>query len=203
MKLLADFYSNANLDKTNVIRLFKLIKALLPQPNKLPVTLNKILKLYDKECLSMTKFVCSLCNHLYLRKRYGQKKCINQDCVFNQKTLKSYQITEVINLDIKSQLETIICGNQNILNCGILFPSADVCYGQYYQEKAQKINTVALNCDGAPLIRTSKRSLWPCFATIMELPPPIREYQRNILVYALWASKTKPCASVFLDETIN
>ena len=37
----------------------------------------------------------------------------------------------------------------------------------------------------------------------MELPPPVREYQQNIAVLALWSSRIKPDPNVFLNETIE
>ncbi|CAF0759304.1 unnamed protein product, partial [Didymodactylos carnosus] len=39
-----DFYTNANLDKENVIQLLKTIKSILPQPNLMPTTWKGILK---------------------------------------------------------------------------------------------------------------------------------------------------------------
>ncbi|CAF1345618.1 unnamed protein product [Didymodactylos carnosus] len=70
---------------------------------------------------------------------------------------------------------------------------------------AKKKNPVTLivHSDGAPLIRTTRVSLWPCFASIVELPPPVREYQTNIVVLALWSAKQKPNVNVFLEETMK
>ncbi|CAF5110219.1 unnamed protein product, partial [Rotaria magnacalcarata] len=45
--------------------------------------------------------------------------------------------------------------------------------------------------------------MWPCFASIVELPPPIRDYQKNIVLLSLWASRVKPDPDVFLQETIE
>jgi hypothetical protein len=36
----------------------------------------------------------------------------------------------------------------------------------------------------------------------MEIPPPARYYQRNILILALWSSQKKPDVDVFLDATL-
>ncbi|CAF0999332.1 unnamed protein product, partial [Didymodactylos carnosus] len=205
VKLLTDFYTSVNLDKKNVLRLLKLFKSLLPQPNLLPTTWKSILKLFDKHCLSSTKYLCLKCDALCHSSKYGQKKCVNPKCLLNKKTLKRTEITEIVTLDIKSQLETILYRNQNILNKNELFPEGDIHYGEFYQANhSQKRNaiTLILHCDGAPLAKASKQCLWPCFASIIELPPPIREYQRNIVVVALWAGKKKPNANIFLEDTI-
>lgn len=59
-----------------------------------------------------------------------------------------------------------------------------------------------LHADGAPLVRSSQQSLWPVFANIVEIPPPFREYQRNILVLALWSSRKKPDVDALLNATL-
>ncbi|CAF1502758.1 unnamed protein product, partial [Adineta ricciae] len=51
-------------------------------------------------------------------------------------------------------------------------------------------------------VKSSKQSLWPCFASLVELPPPVRDYQKNIILMSLWTSKKKPDANVFLEKTI-
>ncbi|CAF4602001.1 unnamed protein product, partial [Didymodactylos carnosus] len=121
-------------------------------------------------------------------------------------TLKSNEITEVVNLDIRSQIQAIIRRNKHVLSRQELFPKSDVCYGEHYQTtSAQKSNpiTIILHSDGASLIRTSKQALWPVFASIVEIPPPVREYQKNIIVVALWSSKKKPNVNIFLEECVR
>ena len=63
--------------------------------------------------------------------------------------------------------------------------------------------TLAIHSDGAPLVRSSKQAIWPCFASIIELPPPVREYQSNIMILALWVSKKKPDVNIFLEAMIE
>ncbi len=59
-----------------------------------------------------------------------------------------------------------------------------------------------LHADGAPLVKSSCQSLWPLFASIVEIPPPARYYQRNTLVLALWSIKKKHDIDVFLDAVL-
>ena len=59
-----------------------------------------------------------------------------------------------------------------------------------------------LHADGAPLVRSAKQSLWPFFASIVEIPPPAREYRRNIITLGLWSSRKKPDVDRFLDGSI-
>jgi hypothetical protein len=86
------------------------------------------------------------------------------------------------------------------------FPKSDISSGAFYQTtmSESKCNTITLvlHTDGAPLIRTTKQSIWPLFASIVEIPPPVREYKKNIILLALWSSKSKPDVNVFLKHTV-
>lgn len=131
--------------------------------------------------------------------------CGNESCCHYKRSLRHTLVDEIVHLDAQSQLNSIINRNDLFLNKPELYPSSDVCRGSYYMSRSKTENqlTLIVHCDGAPLIRSSKQSIWPLFASVVELPPPIREHQRNIILLALWASKRKPAANIFLDETIN
>ncbi|CAF5031729.1 unnamed protein product [Rotaria sp. Silwood1] len=82
----------------------------------------------------------------------------------------------------------------------------DVCFGEYYQNQSSTtINRVTLivHTDGAPLVKLSKQSIWPYFASLVELPPPARDYHKNTVILSLWTSKVKPDPNTFLHETIE
>ena len=55
-----------------------------------------------------------------------------------------------------------------------------------------------MHADGAPLVKSTNQSLWPLFASIVEIPPLVRYYQQNILILALWSSKKKSDVDTFL-----
>ncbi|CAF4724875.1 unnamed protein product, partial [Rotaria sp. Silwood2] len=162
VKLLSDFYTNANLDKQNVIQLLKTIKSILPQPNIMPTTWKGVLKVLGKTCLSRTTFLCSTCHQQCIKTKYGIKKCKNNNCFLYTKTLKSNEIVEIVNFDIRSQIQSIMRRNISVLSHQELFPESDICYGSRYQQiSLQRRNpiTIILHSDGAPLIKTSKQSL--------------------------------------------
>jgi hypothetical protein len=121
--------------------------------------------------------------------------------------LKTRDISEIVTLDLRSQLEGVIRRNWLLLNGNYdLFPASDVSRGEHYIANNRNMDnslSINLHVDGAPLVRTTKSSLWPCFASIVEIPPPVREYQANILVLALWASSVKPNVDLFLGECIE
>lgn len=130
---------------------------------------------------------------------------MNASCLFFKRSLKSGEIDEIVHLDVPSQLNSIIRRNASFLNRSDLYPYSDVCRATHYRSGVSNDNrlTLIVHCDGAPLVRSSKRSVWPLFGSVVELPPPIREHHRNIIVLAIWASRRKPNPNIFLHETIN
>ena len=132
------------------------------------------------------------------------KTCVTASCSRSRKSLRRCDIDEIVHLDIQSQLNSVVIRNEYLLNKPELYPEADVCKGTYYRElKKENQLTLIVHCDGAPIVRSSKQSIWPLFASIVELPPPIREQHRNIVLLAIWSSKRKPCPDLFLKQTIN
>ena len=208
MKLLMDLLiSDMNLDKKNVLSLLKLIKSILPQPNTLPVTWKSIMKLFGRTTLFTTMFLCSSCNTRCGKTTFSTKTCRNETCPRSGLTLRTHETIELVNLDVCSQLKPIINRNMNLLYENVdYFPKSDISTGDFYQttisESECNTITLVLHTDGAPLIRTTKQSLWPLFASIVEIPPPVREYQKNIILLALWSSKSKPDVNVFLKHTV-
>ncbi|CAF3907108.1 unnamed protein product, partial [Rotaria sordida] len=88
----------------------------------------------------------------------------------------------------------------------IILPQLDIPSRPRYRSTTKIIThpiTPPTHADGAPLIRSTKSALWPCFGSIVELPPPVREYQSNILTLGLWVSCIKPDANLFLENIIE
>ncbi|CAF3329002.1 unnamed protein product [Rotaria socialis] len=208
-KMLLDFLiSQIHLDKKNIIGLIKLIKLLLPIPNKLPTSWKKIKKLFGTTTLSFTTFLCANCLNVCKITSFNTKNCSNNSCRLFDRTLKTSEIVEIVHLDIRSQIKLIINRNINLLQQQHnVSPSSDVTSGSFYRKMAssEHSNTVTLilHSDGAPLVRSTKQSIWPFFASIVELPPPVRDYQANIILLSLWSSKRKPDVNVFLEKSIN
>ncbi|CAF3656548.1 unnamed protein product [Rotaria sp. Silwood1] len=208
VKMLINFFCRINLDKQNTINLMKLIKLILPIKNTLPTSWKCIMKLFGKTNFSSTMFFCSKCFNECEKTRFNTKTCMNDNCYLSKRTLKTNEIVEVVNLDIRSQMKSIITRNINLLTQSYdLFPPSDVTsaslYGTTISNTKCNIITIIIHTDGAPLVRSSKQSIWPCFASIVELPPPIREHQTNIMLLALWSAKVKPNVNVFLERTIS
>ncbi|CAF3413761.1 unnamed protein product [Rotaria socialis] len=203
---LCSFFTDFNINKSTVVNLLRIIKTLLPKPNQLPTSWEGIMKVLGRASTSRTTFLCSSCLKQCEKGIYGTKLCHNEKCSLKNRTMKSTEIVELVHLDIRAQTQAILARNQLLLNRKDLYPMTDVCFGEYYRTQSSgTINRVTLivHTDGAPLVKLSKQSIWPCFASLVELTPPAREYQKNIVLLSLWTSKMKPDPNIFLQETIE
>ncbi|CAF4950946.1 unnamed protein product [Rotaria sp. Silwood1] len=182
---LMDFIMESNLNKSTVTKLFRLVKSLLPLPNKLPTTHTQIFKVLGRVPLFQSRFYCNGCNQLCII-RNNKKICDNRNCSFSDMPLKSCDISEVVDLDIPSQIKTIINRNSSLFfDQHQLFPKFDIPYGEQYRSvttpNKQKL-TLIIHADGAPLVR---------------------EFQSNILVLAMWASCQKPNVDLLMQNCIS
>jgi hypothetical protein len=206
IQLINEFNLNVNLDKQKINKLLRLIKSLLPSPNLLPSTWKSINKSLQHVSSTSTTFLCTDCYYLCNTTTFGRKICVNSNCITSFRQRQSTEIIELVRFDIRTQIQSIMNRNSVFMNKSHLFPASDVCFGEQYKQMSIMNNnkiSLIVHADGAPLVRSSKQSIWPCFASITELPPPIREYQCNIIILALWSSRKKPDVNVFLEQTVN
>ncbi|CAF3357693.1 unnamed protein product [Rotaria socialis] len=206
IRLISKFYLNINLDKQNINSLLRLIESLLPKPNLLPCTWKTMNKKLRNFSPSLTTYLCTNCYETCDINSNNAKFCVNSNCKTSFKQRRSNELIEIVRFDIRSQIQSIMSRNFDFLNKPYLFPTSDIFFAQWYRQRSNvNINKITLlvHTDGAPLVRSSKQSIWPCFASITELPPPIREFQSNIIILALWASTIKPNVNLFLDQTID
>ncbi|CAF1483624.1 unnamed protein product [Adineta ricciae] len=206
VRRLTSFMIDFNRNKRTVIGLLRIIKGLLPTPNRLPTTWKGILKALGHVSTSHSSYLCANCLKHCRKNLHGVKSCVDEECIKRNRMLKSNEIVELTHLDIRSQIQAILTRNQPLLNRCDLYPATDVCFADHYRNQSDSMSnrvTLIVHTDGAPVVKSSKQSLWPCFASLVELPPPVRDYQKNIILMSLWTSKKKPDANVFLEETIE
>jgi hypothetical protein len=206
IRRLMTFFVDANLDQQKVVTLLHLIKSLLPVPNSLPTTLKQVFKIFGKSPSCETKFYCNQCLTM-ATKRSAHYFCTNVACGFHDTRLPRRELTEIVSINIRQKIQSIVLRNFNLFSRHEeLFPDSDITSGKRYLLKTKDVVhpiTLNLHTDGAPLVRSTKSALWPCFATIAELPPPVREYQSNILTLGLWVSCIKPDVNLFLGDVIE
>ncbi|CAF1530795.1 unnamed protein product [Adineta ricciae] len=141
------------------------------------------MKLIGVTPISSSKYYCNVCNSL-CGIWGGQKFCENKKCnLFNQ-SLQNRNVTEIVTLYIKEQLKSILTRNISLLNEKELSQPYDIDSGAFYKKSMISLNelhrannvtvyptTLNIHTDDAPLVHTTKSSLWPCSASIVELPP--------------------------------
>ena len=60
-----------------------------------------------------------------------------------------------------------------------------------------------LSCDGAPVFKSSKSTLWPIYLTVTSIPPGERMRKENILVAGLWFGSVKPVMDLTLAPVLE
>ncbi|CAF4070044.1 unnamed protein product [Rotaria magnacalcarata] len=203
---LMKFCIKSNFDKQQVVKMMCLLKSILPTPNRLPTTFRQILNIYGKTPSSIENFYCNNCWTL-IKKKGGQQICTNTNCLSYNLQLSKRQVTEVVTTNIREKVQSVVRRNLSLLTGNDnLFPPFDIPSGDRYQTITKEIDhpiTLCIHADGAPLIRSTKSAVWPCFSSIVELPPPVREHKSNILTLGLWVSTVKPNVNLFLHDIIE
>lgn len=206
VNMLMNIFTQVNFDKTKVVSMMHLVKRNLPSMNKLPITLQQILRTYGKIPCSIKKYYCNNC-FSSTTQTSGKDYCNNIKCSFYNSQLLKKEVTEVVIMNIREKLQSIIKKKISLLsNCQEFYPSFDITSGRRYRNKVKHTQypiTLIIHADGAPLVRSTKSAVWSCFAAIVELPLPVREYQSNILTLGLWISTVKPNVNLFLEDIIE
>ncbi|CAF0954091.1 unnamed protein product [Adineta steineri] len=184
---IVNFAIDVNLDKIHTTKLLRLIKLLLPQPNVLPTSHKGVLKVFNRTSGFTTKYLCEHCGHNIIVREGGVKQCSNACCSRYSRNILNNRISEVVTMNIREGLHFIIKRNIKLLFTNKnLFPTGDIVNFKYYSNNSKisekRTLTLILHADGAPLVRSTRQSLWPLFANIIEIPPPARDHQRNILI---------------------
>lgn len=127
------FAIDFNLSKVMVEGLLKLLKSFLPVPNLLPTTYCSITKVVNSTPDTSSKYYCNTCYTL-CTERAGKKFCENAKCTFKNNSLKNRNISEIIVLDLKSQLKRIISCNSLLFSNDDYLPAFDINSGLQYQK---------------------------------------------------------------------
>jgi len=69
----------------------------------------------------------------------------------------------------------------------------DAGYLQSYDFFSQR-NRIALSlfCDGVPIYKSSKTSLWPIYFAVLNLHPSVCSLAKNIILAGVWVGPNKP-----------
>jgi len=188
----------------------KLIKIILPSPNNCAKTYKAITKYFNIEASSNEFSICPICKNVT---QYEKNKKIDKLC---SKCTDNEQIQFTV-YDIKPQIENIL-SNKSYLNQIInsnksraltdLNKIESPLNGSLYRnlpldKKNELTISLNVNSDGAPILKSKNFSIWPVFATIVELNQSSREKFQNILLLGVWLHGTKPVNDKFFQFTFE
>ena len=137
------FATNANLDKIHTIKLLKLIKSLLPQPNILPISHKNVLKVFGRTSTFTTKYLCEKCGNDAIVFEDGIKRCSSSICSHSHQNLANSRLTEIVTMDIRSGIHSIVRQNIELLLANKnLCPIGDIINFNYYlnHSEANKVS---------------------------------------------------------------
>jgi hypothetical protein len=131
-----------NFPKSVVEQILKVVKSFLPVPNLLPTTYASVMKAIGTKSLSSSRYYCNSCNQLCTM-RAQRKFCENNKCGFNNQSLRNHDISEIVSLDIKEQLKSILGRNMSLFDNPELFPPSDIKSSRSYKESTQLIDELS------------------------------------------------------------
>ncbi|CAF4810323.1 unnamed protein product, partial [Rotaria sp. Silwood2] len=193
-KQILEFGNGAKLDNTNMNKLLKLIESALPFQNKLVKSCTKLFSFFQKSLSFIETLRCSTCLNIIDENNYCSILCEQ-----NEVQRRADNFVEHVFIDRSNHqlIETIRRNKHLILNYPELVDKllpCDVLTRVVYQEKRKCLLAISndiypitcmLHVDGASIFQWSKKHTWLVMASILEIPPPLRENQQNMLLLAL------------------
>ena len=77
----------------------------------------------------------------------------------------------------------------------------DLIDGKCFEKRWGTVNLI-IYTDGIPIMK-NKTKFWPVFASLVELPPIIRESKNNKLIAGVWYGYNDPCSDVLFESLFN
>jgi len=183
-----EFGNSIKLSEANMNKLLKLIGNALPIENKLVKSYKKLANMFKitstfiqtlkcKYCLSIIDETNS-CSVICEQNKHQRKIVDVIEHVFINRSYE--QLIEIIRRNKHLILEYPQVAN-NLLPC-------DVITGSIYQQKIKNLKalnnvypiTLMIHIDGFPLVHWTKKHTWLVTASIVEIPPPLRENKLNM-----------------------
>ncbi len=183
--------------------ILKLIKIVIPNPNKCPKTSSSLFKSFLCENISKNFETCTDCKNIDLLTK--NKICL--EC-------KTGELVPFCTFDIISQIEIILSNpiyldqiknsNSHVSNDKIESALDGTIYSNLnLNEKDYITISLNINTDGAPLIKCLSYAMWPVIATVVELKQSVREKFDNIIFLGMWLHNSKPNYNIFFAKAFE
>ena len=179
-------------------KLLKLIGSVLPSGNKLVKSYRKLVSIFQERSSFNHVLKCTKCSEIIDNNNYCSISCEKNQC-----KRRVADVIEHISADRSNkQLIDIIRRNKHLI---LDYPQlvhkllpCDVLTRSVYQKKKENLQTTSngmfpitlmLHIDSTPIVHWTKKLTWFVTASIVEIPPPLRENQFNLLLLSLWYVK--------------
>ncbi|XP_076833120.1 uncharacterized protein LOC143478075 isoform X2 [Brachyhypopomus gauderio] len=111
-----------------------------------------------------------------------------------------------IYVSLKDQLKDLL-ENQNVQYYSSEHSShtiPDITDGEMYKNLKSNCDSflsLSFNCDGVPVFRSSRFSIWPLLCSVNEIPPEERD--KHVLLCGLWFGSSKPNMTSFFKPFVE
>ncbi|CAF1510553.1 unnamed protein product, partial [Didymodactylos carnosus] len=185
-----------NLNKAGIKTSLHGFREILPMANKLPLTVPGLMKIAGMDCSKKVTYYCRECLH---RLNAPMQSEYSNLCSLNNQRRPFMNVSELVINDIHYEIRTTAERYMDLINeypqrAKDLLP-CDIINGTVYKKLTEnnlKQLTIMLHTDGAPLTTVGGKSLWPVQATLVEIPPPIRDHIGAIMVFGAWLGGRHP-----------
>ena len=187
--LIMQFALCNNLTNEGIEKLLKLLKLLLPSPNRLPRSFYKLKAFFEAFSVPYRDLaVCGTCE--------GYTEHCN--CQVAKQTE-----CHLLQISLAKPLSAIIDKNWDLLQYASSNTDhviRDVWDGlsmkrANFDSGNKRTISLIISTDGIPLFKSSTKSLWPVSFAILNLPPAIRMYSENIVLAGFWVG-SKPSHTI-------
>ncbi|CAF1593017.1 unnamed protein product [Rotaria magnacalcarata] len=207
-KEIVDFGNLVQLTDSNMNKLLKLIRNALPFTNKLLKSYKKVVSLFQKKSSFNEVLRCTNCLEI-INNNYCSIICERND---SQRLVGG--VVEHLSTDrSNTQLIDVIRRNKQLI---INYPQlvdkllqCDVMTQLIYKEKQRELQatsndtypiTLMLHIDSTPIVHWSRKHTWFVTASIVEIPPSLRENHLNLLLLSIWNAPIKPDVDLLLMD---
>ncbi|KAK3923501.1 Protein split ends [Frankliniella fusca] len=192
------------LDGREIVDLLNLIHLHCKEENNNIRTSLYLFKKYFSDLKSpiIYHYFCSSCYH--------ELKQDNLKCPNLPLHPKTSDISYFVEIPLISQLQALFSKEEYERKKAKEENIDDIYDGQLYRElvasgfisDSNHFNfTMIMNADGVPVFKSSKKSLWPVFFNVLELPPQLRFKKEFTMIGGLWFGG-KPMANIILGKLI-
>lgn len=121
---------------------------------------------------------------------------------------KADSLTELAEADIFQRIKSVVRRNLHLIieyqqRAHLILPN-DIVNGKVYKQIHENSKfyrlTLMLHSDAIQLITTKSKKFYVITGTILEIPPPHREYARNKLLFLIYFSENEPTPSILYEH---